>query len=222
MPFFSFSSLRRTYLWLGGVLFVFFLLFSLGVQAHWFRGFDMSLWRFIQIKTPTQLDFFFSIATLFATFEILSVLLAATLFFFHIRSKLMVVFFYLAGLGIEFFGKILITHPKPPVFSTHQNFSFNIDFPSEMVQTANSYPSGHVLRIVFIGVLLWFLVWQMKTFSRTNKLIISVAILVCIAVVLYSRISLLQHWPTDVIGASLLGSSLACFSISFLSRKTTQ
>jgi membrane-associated phospholipid phosphatase len=67
-----------------------------------------------------------------------------------------------------------------------------------------SFPSGHVMFYVGFFGLLWFLVYTLlkRSWIRTLLLIFLGSL---IALVGISRIYLGQHWPSDVLGAYLLG-----------------
>lgn len=68
-----------------------------------------------------------------------------------------------------------------------------------------SFPSGHVMYYVGFFGFLWFLAYTLlkRSWFRTFLLILLGSL---IALVGISRIYLGQHWPSDVLGAYLLGS----------------
>ena len=68
-----------------------------------------------------------------------------------------------------------------------------------------SFPSGHVMYYVCFFGFLWFLAYTLlkRSWMRTLLLIL---LGIPIALVGMSRIYLGQHWPSDVLGAYLLGS----------------
>jgi len=72
------------------------------------------------------------------------------------------------------------------------------------VLNSYSFPSGHVMFYVGFYGFLWFLVYTLlkRSWRRTLLLIFLGAL---IALVGISRIYLGQHWPSDVLGAYLLG-----------------
>jgi undecaprenyl-diphosphatase len=72
------------------------------------------------------------------------------------------------------------------------------------VLNSYSFPSGHVMFYVGFYGFLWFLVYTLlkRSWRRTLLLIFLGSL---IALVGISRIYLGQHWPSDVLGAYLLG-----------------
>lgn len=67
-----------------------------------------------------------------------------------------------------------------------------------------SFPSGHVMFYVGFFGFLWFLVYTLlkRSWSRTLLLVFLGSLIALVGV---SRIYLGQHWPSDVLGAYLLG-----------------
>jgi undecaprenyl-diphosphatase len=91
--------------------------------------------------------------------------------------------------------KDYIRRPRPGVDVVHV-FS---------ILNSYSFPSGHVMYYVGFFGFMWFLVYTLykRSWRRTALLIL---LGIFIAFVGASRIYLGQHWPSDVLGAYLLGS----------------
>ena len=90
--------------------------------------------------------------------------------------------------------KELIRRPRPPIDLVHVF----------RVLDSYSFPSGHVMFYTGFFGFLWFLVYTLLKHSwmRTLLLIFLGSLIGLIGI---SRIYLGQHWPSDVLGAYLLG-----------------
>jgi membrane-associated phospholipid phosphatase len=101
-------------------------------------------------------------------------------------------------------AKVLIQRPRPTadlvqVFAALDSYSF---------------PSGHVMYyLVFFGFL-WFLTFTLLKPS-VKRTILMVLFGLPVLLVGISRIYLGEHWPSDVLGAYLLGSLTLAASIQF-------
>jgi membrane-associated phospholipid phosphatase len=113
---------------------------------------------------------------------------------------------YLYGMGIGIFGKIFMVHPNPP----HDLFRYGLGFvfPSSGVNTGNSFPSGHAYRSMFLFTLVLILLFRSKI-HKNQKILLGSLALLSIIIMLVSRVSLGEHWITDVIAGALLGAGLA-------------
>jgi undecaprenyl-diphosphatase len=193
--------------------FVVFVAFSFLVKIKILNQIDFNVTVKLQNHIPVKYDRFFSFFSLVGSFEIL----AGFLFFIVLfRRKILsfLIFIPLAGAHIiEIVGKSLMHHPGPPFLF----FRYNLDFlfPSSYIQPGSSYPSGHSLRVVFVSIIIVYLINKMKI-SNQSKIFFNVLLLVINGLMLVSRISLGEHWPTDVIGGILLGLSSGIFALIFL------
>jgi membrane-associated phospholipid phosphatase len=126
---------------------------------------------------------------------ILSVLIVLAIYFFglHWEAVVALIAALLPPL-LNVIVKDLIRRPRPGVDLVH------------VFQILNSYsfPSGHVMFYVGFYGFLWFLAYSLLKHSlwRTLLLILFGSL---IALIGMSRIYLGEHWPSDVLGAYLLG-----------------
>jgi len=90
--------------------------------------------------------------------------------------------------------KELIRRPRPTVDLVHVL----------RILESYSFPSGHVMFYVGFFGFLWFLVYTLlkRSWRRTLLLILLGTLIGLVGI---SRIYLGQHWPSDVLGAYLLG-----------------
>jgi len=183
------------------------------VRADMLRSFDFDTTHRLQNITPIRIDDFFSILSIIGRFEFTLVFVIILLI---VSRKIWfgIIAFGLFGFAhiIEIIGKSILEQPGPPNMFLRTHFT---DFPGLYVHTQASYPSGHSLRILFIFIVIAFYIYinkKLPTFFRLSILVISGGITF---LMLYSRISLGEHWTTDVIGGTLLGISAAFGALVF-------
>ncbi len=194
-------------------IFILFIILTYIVRQDYLNQFDFDTTVRLQNHIPLKFDSFLSSLSLIGSFEILAgIILLIAIFRKKFVSLFIFVPFALAHV-IEIIGKALLHHPGPPYLF----FRYNIDFlfPSSYIQPGSSYPSGHSLRIVFISFIFFSLIKKSKLKSAMKILLISF-LLVFNILMLVSRVSLGEHWTTDVIGGALLGLSSGIFALIFL------
>ena len=182
-----------------------FLGLTVLVAAEITRGFDLVVTQTIQAVVPRSWDTALSVLSLAGSVEITSVLVIAAAWLIKKNWKFvaLVLVIYAAGMSAELVGKMVLDHPNPP----ERFFRYQLPFvlPSSGVQTGNSYPSGPTFPTVFLVVL----AWQLAK-SRNQKR----ALMAYTAFMLISRVSLGEHWTSDVIGGAMLGVSLGMWPVT--------
>ena len=149
------------------------------------------------------MDTFLSVFSLLGSFEVIILVLAGWIWKREGKRKMIVVLAILAlGMGIEVLGKAFISHPGPP--EEFHRYSLPFSFPSSGFSTGNSFPSGHSFRSVFLTVIA-------LSYAGKNKKMM-MAWITFAAVMLISRVSLGEHWTSDVVGGATLGLILGSFS----------
>lgn len=197
------------------IAFAQFVLLTLMVRADMLRSFDFDTTVRLQDDIPVKYDEFFSFLSVIGRFEFSIVTLLLILF---LKRKIMgIVPFALFGIAhvIEIIGKTILSQPGPPhMFLRTTDFSTN--FPGLHVHTDASYPSGHSLRAIFLSVIIIFIIWKMKKFPTFLRFGIIALVSSYGFLMLLSRVSLGEHWTTDVLAGGLLGLSFAFLSLFFI------
>jgi membrane-associated phospholipid phosphatase len=211
---------KRFTFFLSGVILLFlFIFFSFLVHKNTFTHLDFNTTVHLQDHISRRFDLPFSILSSIGQFEFMGVILAAIfLVFRRIKAGIIAFCFFVGFHLIEIFGKYFVHHPPPPQFMVR---TYNImQLPQYYVQNLNSYPSGHAGRTLFVTMIALPLVWQSRNIGFMMKILISCFILVFDITMLVSRVYLGEHWLSDIIGGSILGSSLGLFSSVFLLNST--
>ncbi|MBI5127351.1 phosphatase PAP2 family protein [Candidatus Roizmanbacteria bacterium] len=190
-----------------------FVVFTFLVKEDVFNVIDFDITVRLQDNLPVRFDSFLSSFSLVGSFEILGGLI---FFIALLRKKILSFFVFIPFIGahvFEIIGKAFVHHPGPPFMFFRYNLGFL--FPSSYVQTGSSYPSGHSLRTVFISVIFFYLIMKSKL-KNPSKVFLIGLLIIFNGVMLVSRVSLGEHWTSDVVGGALLGASAAFFSFLFL------
>lgn len=193
-----------------------FILFSYYVAKEKFQKIDFDTTVKVQDKIPKRFDDNVSLLSLLGSVEVTVGFCAIMIILSLVRLKWLSILGWLmivpASLA-EIFGKLVLFHPGPPVFFHRTTLATHL--PSFYVHTDFSYPSGHMTRTIFILTIFCCILY----FSKTNPLLKYFCIFVLLGFGLLmglTRVSLGEHWLSDVLGGSILGLAMGFFSASLI------
>ncbi len=194
------------------IFFLLFVGFSYLVKKDLFNQFDFDLTVKIQNHLPRKVDPFFSSFSLLGSFELTTLILILLIIFQRKIIPFLTIFIFAGIHIIEIIFKAFLDHPGPPYMFFRYDFDFI--FPSSYVKPGGSYPSGHMMRTAFLSTIFLFLVLRSKK-SFWIKFFGVSFIFIIDFIMMISRISLGEHWTTDVIGGIVLGVSGGLLAIIF-------
>jgi len=140
--------------------------------------------------------------------EVTTIVLVALVIFLWRRGVVADALVFVAFVVAEVFEilyKSNLTHPRPPSSVSHADGPSLSNLFERAAGLHNSFPSGHMMRTVFVYGLLAFVLWRVAPWKWVRNLAVPLAI-VLIVVMAFDRLYLEVHWESDVLGGILLGA----------------
>lgn len=196
----------------GGLL---FLLVTLLVRADKLRAIDFDITVKMQHNIPEKLDHYFMWFGTIAKFQIIVPLIVVLLlvlrrWFIAITSLGLLFFAHL----LELVGKEILFQPPPPFMFYRHPTEFL--FPDLHTWDHSSYPSGHSMRVIFAAMTLGLAVWQLQRVPMVIRAALIMFMSGVAFMTVFTRVSLGEHWTTDVIGGAGLGILAAGLNWMFM------
>jgi undecaprenyl-diphosphatase len=199
---------KRIWALLSGLFFLLFAGLTVPVLAGATRGIDRRISRAVEGADHRWLDLLLGWATEAAIplVALLIVPIAWSLLRHRTRFALLIVGSVLGSFALNLALKLALHHNPPggglgrPIDWRSSPLSV-----AQQISDSYSYPSGHVATaIVALG--LWLL-WLWPLVPGAAHIVLTIATLIFVALLAYSRVYLGHHVATDILGGVLIGSA---------------
>lgn len=202
---------------IGCVFFFSFIIFTIIAKLDLLIQLDFDTTAKIQDRVPVRFDYFFSLVSLVARFDVALIILLILFFIFRNKLFSLITFgFFGFAHVVELIGKLYLEHPGPPFM--FYRAKKDLLFPDLYVQ-GSSYPSGHSLRAMFLTVLIVSLLCNVLKKRPLARLLAICTVCAMGVSILLGKIVLGQHWTSDVVGGAFLGLSFSFFSLFIVNLK---
>lgn len=197
--------MKKKFLLLSLLFTIFFTGFSYTVAKEMWQRIDFDTTVKIQDKIPRRLDEYLSFFSVLGSAEVTISICIVMMLLAFIHLKFVPILGWMVmipALFGEIFGKLILFHPAPPVFMHRTMLPSNL--PQFYIHTNFSYPSGHMMRAVFISTI--FISWiLLSKFKIEIKFFMIGSTAFFLFMMGLTRIYLGEHWLSDVLGGALWG-----------------
>lgn len=188
------------------VFFGLFTYFSYVVAKERVNQFDFDTTVKLQDRIPRKFDQIFSYFSILGSAEVTVGVCVVFAFKALLKFKIKEILGWsmiVPATIAEIFGKSVLFHPAPPKF-LHRGL-LPTTLPSFYVHTNFSYPSGHMMRTIFLVTIFMVLIIlsSKNVFFKLTTLVILLTLSFLMGL---TRVYLGEHWFSDVLGGALLGA----------------
>jgi len=202
-----------------GVLGVTFALYTQAVAAGAAETLDLNVARAVRSVWWPPLQPVAQAIAVIGGIEItaaIAVGLAASLWAWGFRAEAAALATLPLLVAVEAVYKFVLAHPPPLAFSHPDGPTLVTMLHRGTLTFGGSYPSGHMIRTVFVYGLGAFVVRRLAP-PRWGRLAVPAAATV-VGLMALDRVYLGVHWQSDVVGGVLLGGAALAGAIAWLDR----